>query len=92
MFFKVNRTRNPFRRGAVDSENHIPVSAQSSAPLNPRGPATGFFTPPLYRNRAQPGNVAPPIGDVPLTAMTGVIPKRKKTIAALKAAMNRGVF
>lgn len=64
----------PYRRGPAQSNSRIPIAARASVPLNPRGPATGFFTPPLYRNRAQPGNVSPKI-DAPLAAMHGALVK-----------------
>lgn len=67
----------PWRRGPARSDSVIPISARASVPLNPRGPAIGFFTPPRYANKAQPGNVAPALGDVPLSAYAGSVKKGK---------------
>jgi hypothetical protein len=69
--------KNPWRRGPAKSNSHIPISARSSVPLNPRGPAIGFFTPPRYAEKSQPGNVAPLLGDVPISAYAGRVKKKK---------------
>jgi len=66
----------PWRRGPAQSNSNIPISARSSVPLNPRGPATGFFTPPRYANKAQPGNVAPSF-DPPISAYAGRVKNGK---------------
>lgn len=58
----------PWRRGPAISNSNIPISARASVPLNPRGPAIGFFTPPRYADKAQAGNVAPELKDVPISA------------------------
>jgi hypothetical protein len=67
----------PWRRGPAQSNSRIPISARSSVPLNPRGPAIGFFTPARYADNAQPGNVAPVLKDVPISAYAGSVKKGK---------------
>jgi hypothetical protein len=73
----MNAKERPWRRGPAKSNSNIPVSARSSVPLNPRGPAIGFFTPPRYADKAQPGNVAPVLKDVPISAYAGRVKKGK---------------
>lgn len=70
-----NAKERPWRRGPAKSDSHIPISARASVPLNPRGPAIGFFTPPRYADKAQAGNTAPELGDVPISAYAGRIKK-----------------
>ncbi len=67
----------PWRRGPARSNSIIPISARSSVPLNPRGPATGFFTAPRYADKAQPGNVAPDFKNVPISAYAGSVKNGK---------------
>jgi hypothetical protein len=73
----MNAKPNPWRRGPAQSDSHIPISARASVPLNPRGPAIGFFTPPLYLDKAQPGNIAPKLKDVPISAYAGRVKNGK---------------
>lgn len=68
---------NPWRRAPANSTTDTPISARSSIPVEPRGPAIGLFVKPLYRNQAQPGNVAPAI-DPPMCAWTNTVSKRQK--------------
>ncbi len=73
----MNAKERPWRRGPAQSNSNIPISARSSVPLNPRGPAIGFFTPPRYADKAQPGNIAPALKDVPISAYAGRVKKGK---------------
>lgn len=72
-----NAQERPWRRGPAQSNSNIPISARASVPLNPRGPATGFFTPPRYVSGAQPGNVAPELKDIPISAYAGRVKNGK---------------
>lgn len=67
------------RRGPARSDSPIPISARSSVPLNPRGPATGFFEPANYHAKSQPGNVsrARDLTNVPMSAWTGSVKNGK---------------
>ena len=67
----------PWRRGPAVSTSNIPISARASVPLNPRGPAIGFFTPPRYADKAQAGNVAPAPGNPPICTYAGRVKNGK---------------
>lgn len=77
MVVRMNAQERPWRRGPAQSNSNIPISARASVPLNPRGPATGFFTPPRYADKAQAGSVAPELANVPISAYAGRVKKGK---------------